>query len=255
MNIFSIPQQKESPVYKKSPLMQTIFRVDYLEKPLKDKAQLDLFAHMISEEFPEYRPQYPDVVLQNPINNPPDEDELVLHHFYSGGQIDQIDIMSPYFSFMTLRYGSWETFKTKAIRYFDIFTQVCKHIPSRISLEFVNFLPEFLLLREGKPLKSYVNSSLCGPMADYPFLVAPVTEYSGNLEWMIGDNDYLHLSYGTGFVPDIQKKMFYFDITVFGFEDQQMAVADRLEIYHAKAYDAFRWSITEELDEYFSGSR
>lgn len=251
MNIFSIPQQKENPVYKKAPLVQTCFRVDYAENPLSDPEILLQFKKIVSADLPKYDIQFPDVILQNPGSMPPDKKEFAFHHFRSADQQDQIDIMNPYFNFISFQYGSWETFKEKALRFYGLFSEFCKLRPARISLEFLNFLPEFLLLREGKSLKTYVNPLLCGPMADFPFLVAPVTEYSGNLEWMINNNDYLHLSYGSGIVQPTQKKMFFIDTTVFGFEDPQVVLADRLEFYHAKAYDAFRWSITEELDEYF----
>lgn len=251
MNIFSIPEQKDSPVYKKSPLIQTIFRVDYAENPLNDPDVLPRFKDSISDDFPDYNLQFPDVILQNSKSMPPEEKNFAFHHFRSMDQMDQIDIMTPYFSFMTLKYGCWENFKEKALCFFRVFSEICNSRPVRISLEFVNFLPDFLLLKEGKPLRTYVNPSLCGPMADYPFLVPPVTEYSGNLEWMIGNNDYLHLSYGSGTVQPTQKKMFFIDTTVFGFDDLQVTLPDRLDLYHARAYDAFRWSITEELDEYF----
>ncbi len=255
MNVFSIPEQKESPVYKKSPLMKTIFRAEYNEFPPLTEVQRRTFQQSILSSFPKYEMNYPDLLLKNPNIVEPNPELLIQHVYRSEDEIDQIEILSPSFTFWTLRYGSWEQFRGKALAGYDAFQKIFSAEPARISLRFINFLPDHLLLKEGKPLKHYVNQDLCGPMAEYPFLVAPVTEYSGNLEWMINETDYIHLAYGTGFIPGIdgnKKNLFYIDTAVFGFSNNEQTLSDRLELFHDKAYDAFRWAITEELNEYFN---
>ena len=257
MNIFSIPEQKESPVYKKSPLIQTIFRAEYNEFPPLTEDQRRTFQQSILSSFPKYERKYPDLLLQNPNVVEPNPELLIQHVYRSEDETDQIEILPPSFTFWTLRYGSWEQFMKKTLAAYDAFQKVFSAEPARISLRFVNFLPDDLLVRESRPLKYYVNPELCGPMAEYPFLAAPVTEFSGSLEWMINETDYIHLAYGTGFIPDIKgnkKNLFYIDTAVFGFtnNDNEQTISNRLELFHAKAYDAFRWAITEELNGYFN---
>ena len=254
-NNFSIPVQKESPVYQKSPLMQTIFRVEYdVFSPLSE-AQRESFHQSIFLSFPKYEKKFPDVMLQNPNIAAPDSEQFVQHVYRSDDETDQIEILSPSFTFWTLRYGSWEQFKEKTLANYHAFHKVFPAEPARICLRFVNFLPDDLLLRDNRPLKFYVNPLLCGPVADLPFLAGPVTEYSGNLEWMINEVDYIHMAYGSGFIPDThgkKKMLFYIDTAVFGFDNSGQTLSDRLDLYHNKAYDAFRWSITEELNGYFN---
>ena len=252
MNIFSIPVQTESPVYKKSPLMQTIFRVDYAETPI-GLDHLEEFRRIIISEMPGYERKHLSSVLVSPGFAQQYPDLLHHHIFRSENVFDQIEISPSFFTFLTIHYEGWEGFLANVEKYFNAFQSIVHVQLNRISLRFVNFLPEELLLKKDLPLNLYINPSLCGPMVNLPFLAPPVTEYSGNLEWKIGNNDYVHLSYGTGAIRDIKEKFFYLDTTVFGFgSDSNIHLSDRLNLFHDKAYDVFRWGITEELHEYFN---